>query len=68
MSKLHLDLKAMPPVIAECARGILSAHGLQVCMPNGRPLTPDELEALFMEVGRNTSQSLFAIDSNPENA
>lgn len=68
MTTIRLDLSGMPPVIAESARCVLTAHGLHVCMPNGRRLTDDERDALFSEVGRNASQALISIDLEAETA
>lgn len=67
MSKLQLDLKEMPPVIAESVRIALAAHHIQLRMPNGRGLSSGELEALFNEIARNTAQALLAIDETDLN-
>jgi len=67
MTKLILPLGEIPGVIRESARTVVKSHGFVIAKPDGSPLNPDELERLFSELGRNSSQALFAIDSNPEN-
>lgn len=62
MTKLTIELAQIPPVIADSARLVLVAHGMRICMPNGRELSPDENEAIFSEIGRNAAQALCALD------
>ena len=74
-TKMTLPLSEVPGVLRESLRTTLTAHGflvvrLPVGHPNAlvaQPLTPDQLEALLNEVGRNGAQALFSIDMTPEN-
>jgi hypothetical protein len=69
---LQLKLHAIPPVIADSIRAVLTAHGYVVCAtpfgharPNVvRALTAAELDALVREMGNNTAQALVSIDES----
>jgi hypothetical protein len=68
---LQLKLHAIPPVIADSIRAVLTAHGYVICrLPKDdeidayHPLDGDDHTSLFQEMGNNTAQALVSIDES----
>lgn len=63
MSKIvpvTLDLMALPECISASNASVLLANGLTICT-GSRPLSPDEVDQVLKEMGRNAAQAcLFA--------
>lgn len=66
-AKIHIALRQAPEVITDSAKIVLAAHGYRLVDAQGQPLGAGEVEAVMVELGRNTAQALVSIDTNPEN-
>lgn len=66
MAAIKIPLEQAPGLIADSAHSVLAAHGYTIARYNhdgtATPITPHELAAAFVEIGRNASQALTSID------